>query len=63
MPPQHAHETPEGIVVQMALYKAAVEKIYPDKAVSASILWTARAALMELPETILTNAIARLALP
>lgn len=45
--------TPEGILRQMAAYRAALQAIYPGRAIGAAILWTATRSLMALPEPLL----------
>jgi ATP-dependent helicase/nuclease subunit A len=36
-------------VIQLALYRLILQRIYPNKPVRAAILWTERPALMEIP--------------
>jgi ATP-dependent helicase/nuclease subunit A len=47
-PPAHAAEAPKGYVRQLALYRAALEKLYPQRPVRAALLWTETAELMEI---------------
>lgn len=51
--PAHAEATPEGILRQMAAYRAALQRIYPDRKISSAILWTTTRSLMELPDELL----------
>ena len=47
--PDTPEQTPDGILRQMAAYRAALAEIYPDHRIDCAILWTATATLMELP--------------
>ncbi|WP_395646781.1 double-strand break repair helicase AddA [Terricaulis sp.] len=42
--------TPDAYVLQMALYREVMRKIFPGKIVSCALLWTEAPVLMELPE-------------
>ena len=42
------NRTPHGYVAQLALYRAVLAKLYPDRAVRAAVLWTEGPDLMEL---------------
>ncbi|MEO1639554.1 MAG: double-strand break repair helicase AddA [Pseudomonadota bacterium] len=61
--PPSADAIPEGIVNQLAIYHAAVAKIYPDMPIAAAILWTETATLMPLPDAQLHEALRRLSVP
>ena len=37
----------------MALYRAALAKVYPDKRIACALIWTDGARLMELPPALL----------
>ncbi|PWE33465.1 double-strand break repair helicase AddA [Maritimibacter sp. 55A14] len=50
--PNRPEDTPEGILRQMAAYRAALVRIYPGREVEVAILWTAAASLMHLPHDI-----------
>lgn len=47
-----------GITRQMALYRAVLQAIYPDRPVSATILWTETGAVQPLPDAALAEALA-----
>ncbi|MGQ0534131.1 MAG: double-strand break repair helicase AddA [Caulobacteraceae bacterium] len=42
--------TPEPYVLQLALYREVLRKIFPSRIVSCALLWTEEPRLMELPE-------------
>ena len=46
-------ETPEPYLRQMAAYRQALGKIYPDKSIRSALVWTEGPRLMELSETLL----------
>ncbi|WP_234455196.1 double-strand break repair helicase AddA [Thermohalobaculum xanthum] len=54
--------TPDGVraeyLVQLGAYRTALARIYPGRAVSAAILWTAAARLMPLPDGVVDAAFA-----
>ena len=47
-PPAAAAEAPAGYVRQLALYRAVLRKLYPQRPVRAALLWTETADLMEI---------------
>lgn len=47
--PETAAQTPLGITRQMAAYRAALRRIYPDRPISCFIFWTVTGTMMELP--------------
>jgi ATP-dependent helicase/nuclease subunit A len=47
-PPGTAAEAPRGYVRQLALYRAVLGKLYPQRAVRAALLWTETPELMEV---------------
>ncbi|MDO5706551.1 MAG: UvrD-helicase domain-containing protein, partial [Paracoccus sp. (in: a-proteobacteria)] len=51
--PATPEAVPEGILRQMAAYRAALRLIWPDRRVDAAILWTAARSLMPLPDAVL----------
>lgn len=55
--PADVRDVPLGILRQMAAYRAALMQIYPDRAVEVSVLWTADATLMPLPDAQLDAAL------
>jgi ATP-dependent helicase/nuclease subunit A len=59
-PPTSVEAAPPTYVGQLALYRALLSKIYPDRPVRAALVWTERPDLMELPADMLDQAIARI---
>ncbi len=51
--PVSAEEVPRAYIVQMALYRSALEKIYPGRTVACALIWTETARLMFLPAELL----------
>lgn len=49
---QPEHVSPE-YVRQLALYRAAISRIYPNHTISCYLLWSAEPRLMEIPESLL----------
>ncbi|MEH2538839.1 ATP-dependent helicase/nuclease subunit A [Bradyrhizobium sp. AZCC 1577] len=47
-PPGRPEETPRGYVRQLALYRAVLGKLYPQRPVRAALLWTETSELMEI---------------
>ncbi|MGJ4940914.1 double-strand break repair helicase AddA [Bradyrhizobium sp. HKCCYLS1011] len=47
-PPSDLAEVPPAYVRQLALYRAVLRQLYPDRAVRAALLWTEAPELMEL---------------
>ncbi len=56
--PDTARDVPDGLLRQMGAYQAALEQVYPDRAVSVALLWTRAARLMPLPADLLRAALA-----
>ncbi len=46
-------EVPEGLLRQMAAYRALLAQVYPDHRIRVALLWTVTAELMELPDALL----------
>jgi ATP-dependent helicase/nuclease subunit A len=61
-PPKAASDCPQSYVVQLALYAAAVRKLYPGKTVRALLVWTAGPAAVEFTPEQLAAALARVEL-
>ena len=55
--PQKVENTPDAYVLQLALYRDVLRKIFPGKTVECALLWTEAPLLMELPETRLDAAL------
>jgi len=66
-PPARAEDVPALYRTQMALYRAALAKVFPGKRIACALVWTNGPALMTLPEALLDAEIAavraRLAVP
>lgn len=58
-PPQSIDAAPPAYVEQLALYRALLARIYPDRAVRAVLVWTEIPDLMELPAAMLDCALVR----
>lgn len=61
--PARPEDTPEGILRQMAAYRAALRAIYPARRIEVAVLWTAARALMILPDAVLDGALPALDSP
>ncbi len=59
-PPRRIAEMPPGYVRQLALYRAVLAKLYPDKAVRCALIWTEAPDLMELSTEALDAALAQI---
>jgi ATP-dependent helicase/nuclease subunit A len=59
-PPTNVDEAPRAYVGQLALYRAVLSKIYPDRPIRAALVWTELPDLMELPADMLDQAIVRI---
>jgi ATP-dependent helicase/nuclease subunit A len=57
-PPAKAAEAPAAYVRQLALYRAVLGRLYPDRSVRAALLWTETADLMEISAPALDAALA-----
>ena len=57
--PSRLEEVPPAYVTQLALYRAVLQKLYPEKAVRAALIWTEVPDLMELSEDVLDAALAQ----
>jgi ATP-dependent helicase/nuclease subunit A len=47
-PPANAEQAPRTYIRQLALYRAVLEKLYPQRRIKAALLWTESAELMEI---------------
>ena len=59
-PPAAAADAPEGYVRQLALYRAMLAKLYPQRAIRAALLWTETPDLMEISAAALDAGLASL---
>ena len=57
-PPAAAAEAPTGYIRQLALYRAVLQKLYPQLPVRAALLWTETPELMEISTPALDAALA-----
>ena len=57
-PPKTPAEAPQGYVRQLALYRAVLTRLYPQKPVRAALLWTETPELMEISAPALDAALA-----
>jgi ATP-dependent helicase/nuclease subunit A len=57
--PQSIEEVPPAYLEQLALYRAVLEQLYPDKTIRAALVWTDVPDLMEMPAAMLDAALAR----
>ncbi|MCW5704408.1 MAG: PD-(D/E)XK nuclease family protein, partial [Bradyrhizobium sp.] len=62
-PPAAAAEAPHGYVRQLALYRAVLTKLYPQRPVRAALLWTETPDLMEISTSALDAELAFLSSP
>jgi len=51
-------ETPPHYVYQLALYRAVLAKLYPDRTIRAALLWTETARMVEIPSATLDAGLA-----
>ena len=58
--PRRIEDVPKAYVAQLALYRAVLRRLYPDKAVRAALVWTDVPDLMEVPAAALDAALAAL---
>jgi ATP-dependent helicase/nuclease subunit A len=56
-PPRRIAEVPPAYVRQLALYRAVLAKLYPDKPLRAALIWTEAPDLMELSSEVLNAAL------
>jgi ATP-dependent helicase/nuclease subunit A len=54
---------PEAYVTQLALYRAVLAQLYPDKAIRAALIWTDVPDLVEISSTALDAALAAVNAP
>jgi ATP-dependent helicase/nuclease subunit A len=57
--PRRIEDVPEAYVTQLALYRALLKNLYPEKTVRAALLWTEVPDLMELSAEAMDAALAR----
>jgi ATP-dependent helicase/nuclease subunit A len=59
-PPKSLDDVPALYRAQMALYRAAIAKLYPGRPVACVLIWTDGTRLMRLPDSLLDAEIARI---
>ncbi len=59
-PPESVEKTPAIYRAQMALYRAALSKIYPGKKIACALVWTDGARVMRLPDSLLDEALQKI---
>jgi ATP-dependent helicase/nuclease subunit A len=57
--PRQIEDVPQAYVRQLALYRAVLARLYPDKPLRAALIWTEVPDLMELSAEVLDDALAR----
>jgi ATP-dependent helicase/nuclease subunit A len=62
-PPRRLEDVPPAYVTQLAIYRAVLGSIYPDRPIRAILLWTEVPDLMEIPAPSLDRAIRTLTSP
>jgi ATP-dependent helicase/nuclease subunit A len=58
--PDSAEAIPEGILLQLGAYEAALAPLYPGCSILSAVLWTRTASLMELPPDVALRTFRRL---
>jgi ATP-dependent helicase/nuclease subunit A len=61
--PQRIEDVPPSYIGQLALYRALLGKLYPDRPIRAALIWTEVPELMELSPQVLDAALARVTSP
>jgi ATP-dependent helicase/nuclease subunit A len=59
-PPGRAEDVAPVYIAQMALYRAALTKVFPDRRIACALVWTEGPRLMELPMALLDAEILRI---
>lgn len=54
-PPRHLSDVPPAYIAQLAAYRAALSRMFPQKTVTAALLWTETAQLMIIPGELLAG--------
>ena len=58
--PRRIEDVPGSYLRQVALYRAVLKKLYPDKTIRAALIWTEAPEMMELSAEVLDAALARI---
>ncbi|MGH6762172.1 MAG: double-strand break repair helicase AddA [Phyllobacterium sp.] len=62
-PPATLDAVPDAYIAQLALYRALLRPLYPDREVAAALLFTEAPSLIEVPEDIMETALEKLSHP
>jgi ATP-dependent helicase/nuclease subunit A len=57
--PRHVENVPPAYLEQLALYRAVLGQLYPEKTIRAALVWTDVPDLMEVPAALLDDTLAR----
>ena len=55
--PRRLEEVPAAYIRQLALYRALLARLYPDRPIGAALIWTDAADLMEIPAEMMDQAL------
>ena len=58
-PPDNVANADPAYITQLAVYRALIQEIYPDRQVDCALLWTFAPKLMPVPDSMLDHAFAR----
>jgi ATP-dependent helicase/nuclease subunit A len=58
--PSRLADAPPAYVLQLALYRELLQRLYPSRTVAAAILWTDTPSLLEIPSSTLDAAVVRM---
>jgi ATP-dependent helicase/nuclease subunit A len=56
--PRRLEDVPSNYVIQLALYRAVLSKLYPDRPIRAALIWTEVPDIMEIPSSALDASLA-----
>jgi ATP-dependent helicase/nuclease subunit A len=60
-PPATPEAAPVAYLAQLAIYRAVLRRVFPDRAVRCALVWTDGARIMEVPDSLLDQALKGLA--
>lgn len=60
-PPSTPEDIPRAYLTQLALYRAALAKVFPGRSIECALVWTHNARLMPVPDSLLDDEIAAIA--
>jgi ATP-dependent helicase/nuclease subunit A len=58
--PQSLEDVPVAYIGQLALYRAALRRLYPEKIIRAALIWTGIPSLVEIPSGMMDEALCRI---